>query len=78
MTTLLTIIALAATVISASALAEPGPAAVVDSATAREQSSDLDTFEGRVVAKIRMRNVRGEAWRDISKSAAAYWGRPIF
>ena len=78
MTTLFTIVALAVAVISASAIAEPGPTAVFDAATAREQSSDLDTFEGRVVAKIQMRNVRGEAWRDISKSAAAYWGRPIF
>jgi hypothetical protein len=78
MTTLLTIIALAGAVISVSAFAKSAPAAVVDAATVREQSSDVDTFEGRVVARIRMRNARSEASRSISESTAAYWGRSIF
>ena len=76
--TLLTTIALAAAVILLSAFAKAAPAAVVDAATVREQSWDVDTFEGRVVARIRMRNARSEASRNISKSMVAYWERPIF
>jgi hypothetical protein len=78
MPTFLTIIAFSAAVILASAFAKSAPAAVVDAATVREQSSDVDTFEGRVVARIRMRNARSEASRGISESTAAYWGRPIY
>jgi len=77
--TLLTTIALAAAIILLFGVCQGrAPAAVVDAATVREQSWDVDTFEGRVVARIRMRNARSEASRNISKSMVAYWERPIF
>jgi hypothetical protein len=66
-------IVLAANIIVASAFARFTPNATTDVATSHEQTSDADTFEGRVVAKIGMRNVRGAAARDIGKSAGAYW-----
>ena len=52
MTELFTMIVLAANIIVASAFAKFAPTAAADVATAHEQSSDADTFEGRVVAKI--------------------------
>jgi len=73
-----TMIVLAANIIVASAFARFAPTAAADVATAHEQSSDADTFEGRVVAKIGMRNVRSAAARDIGESAGAYWGSPLF
>lgn len=77
MTTFLTIIALGAAVILASAFAKVAPAAVIDAATVREQSSDLDSFEGRVVARIRMRDARRDASRDVGKTTVGYWGAPL-
>jgi hypothetical protein len=78
MTELLTMIVLAANIIVASAFARFAPTAAADVATAHEQSSDADTFEGRVVAKIGMRNVRSAVWGDIGVSTGAYWGSPLF
>ena len=74
MTELFTMIVLAANIIVASAFARFAPPVTADAATAHEQSSDADTFEGRVVAKIRMRNVRSAVSRDIGESTGAYWG----
>jgi hypothetical protein len=78
MTELFTMIVLAANIIVASAFAKFAPTAAADVATAHEQTSDADTFEGRVVAKIGMQNVRSTAARDVGKSAGAYWGSPLF
>ena len=77
MTELLTMVVLAANIIVASAFARLAPTAA-DVATAHEQSSDTETFEGRVVAKIRTRDVRSIVSRDISESTGAYWGSPLF
>jgi hypothetical protein len=74
MTELFTMIVLAANIIVASAFAKFAPTATTDAVIAHEQSSDADTFEGRVVAKIRMRNVRSDVSRDIGESTGAYWG----
>jgi hypothetical protein len=74
MTELFTMIVLAANIIVASAFAKFPPIAVADVATAHEQSSDVDTFEGRVVAKIRARDVRSAVARDVGESTGAYWG----
>jgi hypothetical protein len=49
-----------------------------DDATAHEQFSDANTFEGRVVAKIQTRNARSAVLRDIGESTGAYWGSPLF
>jgi hypothetical protein len=78
MTELFTMIVLAANIVVASAFARFAPTAAADITTAHEQSSDPDTFEGRVVAKIGMRNVRGAVSRDIGESTGAYWGSPLF
>jgi hypothetical protein len=78
MTELFTMIVLAANIVLASAFAWFAPTAAADVATAHEQSSDADTFEGRVVAKIGMRNARSAVSRDIGESAGAYWGSPVF
>ena len=78
MTELFTMIILAANIIVVSASARFAPTAAADIATAHQQSSDADTFEGRVVAKIAMRNVRSAAARDIGESTGAYWGSPLF
>ena len=67
-------IVFAANIVVASAFARFAPTAAADFATAQEQSSDADTFEGRVVARIRARDVRSAAARDIGKSAGAYRG----
>lgn len=67
MTELFTMAVLAANIIVASAFAR----------FATAQSSDADTFEGRVVAKIGIRNARSAAARDVGKSAGAYWGSPL-
>jgi hypothetical protein len=74
MTELFTMIVLTANIIVASAFARFAPNATTDVATAHEQTSDADTFEGRVVARVRARDVRSTAARDIGKSAGAYWG----
>ena len=74
MTELFTMIVLAANIIVASAFAKFAPTAAADVATAHERSSEVDTFEGRVVAKIRMRNVRSTVSGDIGESTGAYWG----
>jgi hypothetical protein len=74
MTELFTMIVLAANIIVASAFAKFAPIAVADVATAHEQSSEVDTFEGRVVAKIRARDVRSAVARDVGESTGAYWG----
>ena len=71
-------IVLAANIVVASAFARFAPTAAADVATAHERTSDADTFEGRVVAKIGMRNARSAAARDIGESARAYWGSPLF
>jgi hypothetical protein len=78
MTELFTMIVLAANIIVASAIAKFAPTAVADLSTAHEQSSDVDTFEGRVVARIRARDVRSAVARDIGESTGAYWGSPMF
>ena len=74
MTELFTMIVLAANIIATSAFAKFAPTVAADVAAAHEQSTDADTFEGRVAAKIGMRNVRSAAARDIGESAGAYWG----
>ena len=78
MTKFFTMIVLAANIVVASAFARFAPTAAADVVTAREQSSDADTFEGRVVAKIVMRNVRNASAHNIGKYAGAYWGSPVF
>jgi hypothetical protein len=40
--------------------------------------AEVDTIEGRVVARIRARDVRSAVARDIGESAGAYWGSPLF
>jgi predicted fused transcriptional regulator/phosphomethylpyrimidine kinase len=74
MTELFTMIVLAANIIMASAFAKFAPTVATDVATAHEQPSDIDSFEGRVVARIRARNVRSTVARDIGESTGAYWG----
>ena len=74
MTELFTMIVLAANIIVASAFAKFAPPAAADVSAAHEQSSDADTFEGRVVARIRARDVRSAVARDIGESNGAYWG----
>jgi hypothetical protein len=78
MTELFTMIVLAANIIVASAFAKFAPTVAADVSTAHEQSSEVDTFEGRVVARIRARDVGSAAARDVAKSAGAYWGSPLF
>jgi hypothetical protein len=74
MTELFTMIVLAANIVVASAFARFAPAAAADVGTAHEQSSDAETFEGRVAAKIGSRNGRSAVSRDLGESAGAYWG----
>ena len=74
MTELFTMTVLTANIIVASAFARIAPTAVDEVATAYEQSSGADAFEGRVVEKIRVRNVRSAVSRDIGVSTGAYWG----
>lgn len=78
MTELFTMIVLAANIIVASAFARFAPTAAADVAAAHEQSSNADTFEGRVMSKIEAQKVRGAVARDIGESAGAYWGSPLF
>jgi hypothetical protein len=78
MTELFTMIVLAANIVLASAFARFAPTAAADVATAREQSPNADTFEGRVVSKIKVQKERGAVARDIGESAGAYWGSPLF
>ena len=78
MTELFTTIVLATNIIVASAFARFTPTAADDAVIAHEQSSDIDTFEGRVVARIGVRDLRSAAARDIGESAGAYWGSPLF
>ncbi len=78
MTELFTMIVLAANIVVASAFARFAPTAAADAAIAHEQSSGVDTFDGRVMARIRVRDVRGAAARDIGESTRAYWGSPLF
>jgi hypothetical protein len=78
MTELFTMIVLAANIVVAAAFARFAPTAAADVAAAHEQTSDADTFEGRVLAKTGMRNARSAASRDIGGSTAAYWGSPLF
>ena len=78
MTELFTMIVLAANIVVASAFARFAPTTTADVATTHEQSLDADTFEGRVVAKIRARDVRSAVARDIGGSTGAYWGSPMF
>lgn len=73
MAELLTMIALAANVIAASAFAKFASIIATGAATAHEQSSDVDTFEGRVAARIRIRNRRSEASREVGEFTRAYW-----
>jgi hypothetical protein len=74
MTELFTMLVLAANIIVASAFAKFAPMVAAEVATAHEKISDADTYEGRVVARIRARDVRSAAARDVGKSAGAYWG----
>jgi hypothetical protein len=75
---LFTMLVLAANIVVASAFAKFAPMAAADVVAAHEQSWDADTFEGRVVARIRARDVRGAVERDIGASTGAYWGSPLF
>ena len=77
MTELFTMVVLAANIIVASAFAKFAPTAA-DVPTELEQPSDVNTFEGRVVARIRARDGRSAAARDIGESTSAYWGSPLF
>jgi hypothetical protein len=78
MTELFTMMILAANIVAASAFARFAPTAAADIATAHEESSNADTFEGLVLAKIGTRNARGTVSRDTGESAGAYWGSPLF
>jgi methenyltetrahydromethanopterin cyclohydrolase len=78
MTELFTMIVLAANIIVASAFARFAPTATTDVAAVGEQTSDADTYEGRMVARIRARDVRSADARDIGASTSAYWGSPLF
>jgi hypothetical protein len=78
MTELFTMIVLAANIIVASAFARYAQSAAAGIATAHERSSSDDTFEGRVVAKIQTRNVRGAISPHFGESTGAYWGSPLF
>jgi hypothetical protein len=55
MTELFTMILLAANMIVASAFAKFVSMVAADAAVTHEQTSDIETFEGRVVARIRAR-----------------------
>jgi hypothetical protein len=74
MTELFTMLVLAANIIVASAFARFAPTAAADVATAHEQSSDADSFEGRVAARIRVRDARSAVSHDIGEFVGAYWG----
>jgi hypothetical protein len=74
MTELFTMIVLTANVIVASAVAKFASPAFTDAATAHEQLSGADTFEGRVLAKSRVRNAPSALSRDLEDPATAYWG----
>jgi hypothetical protein len=78
MTELFTMTVLAANIIVASAFARFASTAAADVSTATEQSSDVGTFEGRVVAKVRARDARRAGTPDTGESTGAYWGSPIF
>jgi hypothetical protein len=78
MTELFTMIVLAANIVVAAAFARFAPTVAADVAAAHEQSSNADTFEGRVAAKIQTRNLRSTVSRDIDESTGAYWGSPLF
>jgi hypothetical protein len=78
MTELFMMVVLATNIIVASAFARFAPAAAADLATAHEQSSTAETYEGRVVARIRARDVRNAVARDLGASTGAYWGSPLF
>ena len=73
MTELFTMTVLAANIIVASAFARFAPTAA-EVTTAHEQSSNADTFEGRVLARVQARNVRSAVSRHIDESPDAYWG----
>jgi hypothetical protein len=77
MAELFTFIALAADAILAAAFAKSISLATTNAA-AHEQSSDLDSFEGRAVVRIPTRNARNKVLRDIGESTTAYRGWPIF
>jgi Spy/CpxP family protein refolding chaperone len=68
---LFTMIVIAANFILASAFAKFASTAANDAATAHQQSSDADIFEGRLLARIRMRNVRSEVWHGRGGSTCA-------
>jgi hypothetical protein len=72
MTELFTMILLAANIIVASSFTKFASMVTADAAVAHEQSSEIDTFEGRVVARIRARDVRSAVARDIGESTGAY------
>jgi hypothetical protein len=78
MTELFTMIVLAANIAVAAAFARFAPTAAADTAAASEQSSSADTFEGRVVAKIQTRSLRGAISPGVGESTGAYWGSPLF
>jgi hypothetical protein len=77
MTELFTMIVLAANIVAASAFAKFAPTVATGVAAAHEQSSDANTFEGRVVAKIQTRNARSAVSRDVGEATGAYWGSPL-
>jgi hypothetical protein len=66
MTELFTMIVLAANIVVASAFARFAPTAAAD------------TFEGRVVARIPVRDARSAVLRDIGECAGTYLGSPLF
>jgi hypothetical protein len=74
MTELFTMIVLAANIIAALVFAKFAPTASPDAPAASEQSSDAGIFEGRLTARIRVRDARIAVSRDIGQSVSPYWG----
>jgi hypothetical protein len=71
MTELFPMIVIATNFIVASAFAKFASTAAKDVPTAHQQSPDADIFEGRVLARIRTRNVRSEVWHGRGGSRRA-------
>jgi hypothetical protein len=78
MTELFTMMVLAANIIVAFVFAKFAPLVGADVSAAHEQASEVGTFEGRVAARIRVRDGRSAIARDAGESTGAYWGPPLF
>jgi len=77
MTELFTLIAVATILVPAMAFAQ-SPLSSADAAMAHERFSDAENFEGRAVARIRVRNVGSEVSRNRGEATAAYRRSPLF